>query len=82
MSGLPTPLHTRSGRVHITINNEPMAAVTLAYVPHHAAVRALAFKWIRILFRCWKDRKPYDEQIYLASLRRHGSPLAAALGKA
>jgi hypothetical protein len=23
---------------------------------HHAAVRALAFKWIRILFRCWKDQ--------------------------
>ena len=28
---------------------------------HQAAVRALAFKWIRILFRCWKDRTPYDE---------------------
>jgi transposase len=27
---------------------------------HHSAVRALAFKWIRILFRCWKDRSPYD----------------------
>ena len=37
---------------------------------HHAAVRTLAFKWIRILFRCWKNRTPYDEQIYLASLRR------------
>ena len=23
---------------------------------HHAAVRALAYKWIRILFRCWKTR--------------------------
>jgi hypothetical protein len=21
---------------------------------HHAAVRALAYKWIRIIFRCWK----------------------------
>lgn len=49
---------------------------------HHAAVRALAFKWIRILFRCWKDHKPYDEQTYIATLRRRGSPLAAALGKA
>jgi transposase len=49
---------------------------------HHAAVRALAFKWIRILFRCWKDRKPYDEQTYLAALRRRGSPLVAALAKA
>jgi transposase len=43
---------------------------------HHAAVRSLAFKWIRIIFRCWKDRKPYDEQIYLQSLRRRRSLLA------
>src|SRR6185295_11565539 len=28
---------------------------------HHPAVRALAFKWIRILFRCWQARTPYDE---------------------
>ena len=42
---------------------------------HHAALRALAYKWIRILFRCWKDRKPYDEATYLDALRRHGSPL-------
>jgi transposase len=42
---------------------------------HPAAVRALAFKWIRIIYRCWKDRKPYDEQIYLASLRVKQSPL-------
>jgi Transposase IS116/IS110/IS902 family len=35
---------------------------------HHAAVRALAFKWIRILFRCWKDRTPYDEGVYLRAL--------------
>jgi transposase len=48
---------------------------------HQAAVRALAFKWIRIMFRCWKDRRPYDEQIYLQSLRRRQallSPAAAA----
>jgi len=42
---------------------------------HHAAVRALAFKWIRILFRCWKDGQPYDEQLYQASLqKRQASP--------
>ena len=46
---------------------------------HHAAVRALAFKWQRILFRCWKDHQPYDEAKYLEALRRRGSPLAAAL---
>lgn len=43
---------------------------------HHAAIRALAFKWIRILFRCWKDRVAYDENKYLAALARRGSPLA------
>jgi transposase len=31
---------------------------------HHSAVRALAFKWIRILFRCWQDRKPYSAALY------------------
>jgi transposase len=43
---------------------------------HHAAVRALAYKWIRILFRCWKTRQPYDPQLYLAALVRRASPLA------
>jgi hypothetical protein len=42
---------------------------------HPAATRTLAFKWIRIIFRCWMDRKPYDEQIYLNSLRDKHSPL-------
>jgi hypothetical protein len=27
----------------------------------NTAIRSLAFKWIRILFRCWKERKLYDE---------------------
>ena len=38
---------------------------------HNAAVRSLAYKWLRIVFRCWKDRKPYDESIYETALRRH-----------
>lgn len=42
---------------------------------HHAALRSLAFKWMRILFRCWQTRTPYDEATYLEALRRHGSPL-------
>ena len=46
---------------------------------HDAAVRALAFKWIRILYRCWKDHTPYDEQRYLQALRRRGSPLLERL---
>jgi len=46
---------------------------------HHAAVRALAFQWIRILYRCWQDSKPYEESRYLAALERRGSPLASCL---
>ena len=42
---------------------------------HNAAIRALAFKWIRVLWRCWVDRVPYDESRYLSALRRRGSPL-------
>jgi hypothetical protein len=49
---------------------------------HHAAVRSLAYKWIRIIFRCWKDDKPYDEEVYLRSLRRRGSMLGALLAPA
>jgi len=47
---------------------------------HHAAVPSLAFKWVRIIYRCWKDAKPYDEEIYLQSLRRRGSLLGEVLG--
>ncbi|HEX5412273.1 MAG TPA: IS110 family transposase [Terriglobia bacterium] len=42
---------------------------------HHAAVRALAYKWIRILYRCWQTHTPYDEKQYLEALRRRRSPL-------
>ncbi len=39
------------------------------------ALRALAFKWTRILHRCWRDRVPYNENTYLESLRKRQSPL-------
>ncbi len=42
---------------------------------YQAAVRALAFKWIRILYRCWATRTPYDEAKYLKTLQQRGSPL-------
>src|SRR5712692_6115751 len=42
---------------------------------HQAAVRALAFKRIRILFRCWQERTPYDESVYLNALHSRGSSL-------
>jgi transposase len=45
---------------------------------HHAAVRAVTFKWIRILFACWKKRIPYDPQRYLQALQTRGSDYAVA----
>jgi transposase len=47
---------------------------------HHAAIRSVAFKWIRIFYRCWRDRVPYSEQIYLQA-RQAGAakPEPAAL---
>ena len=46
---------------------------------HHCAVRALAFKWIRIIFRCWQLRIPYDEQTYINALIKRNSPLVAKI---
>lgn len=42
---------------------------------HCIAIRALAFKWIRIIFKMWKDKVPYSEAKYLEALRKAGSPL-------
>jgi len=42
---------------------------------HQAALRALAFKWIRILHRCWVERTPYDEARYLLALQKRQAPL-------
>ncbi|MBV9939006.1 MAG: transposase [Acidobacteriaceae bacterium] len=45
---------------------------------HNAAVRALAYKWIRILFRCWQERVPYDEQRYQQSQQCRAEAVSAA----
>jgi transposase len=47
---------------------------------HQTAIRSLAYKWGRILWRCWQDNTPYDEQKYLAALARKKSPLIKLLG--
>ncbi len=44
---------------------------------HNAIIRSLAFKWIRILWRCWQNNEPYNETRYLAVLKAKGSPYAA-----
>jgi transposase len=43
---------------------------------YYTAIRALAYKWIRILHACWQQGQIYDEATYLASLRKHRSPYA------
>lgn len=42
---------------------------------HHAALRKLASRWIRILYRVWQDRKPYDPTHYLRRLQETNHPL-------
>ena len=46
---------------------------------HHCALRSLAFKWQRIMYRCWKTRTLYDETRHLHQLRLRQSPLLAYL---
>lgn len=46
---------------------------------HAVVVRALAFKWIRILWKCWQSRTPYNETAYLQQLRRRKSPNAVPI---
>ena len=43
------------------------------------ARRALAYKWQRIIFRCWQDRVPYDEARYIQRLKATSSPLIALM---
>lgn len=45
-------------------------------VRHHAALRALAFKWIRVLWKCWQTHTPYQESRYLQQLLHRKSPNA------
>jgi len=46
-----------------------------------AAVRALAYKWIRIIWKCWQTRTPYNEVQYLEALRKKGSSLLSYAAK-
>jgi hypothetical protein len=42
----------------------------------HTVIRALAYKWIRILFRCWQRRVAYNENRYMEALKKRGSNFA------
>jgi transposase len=41
---------------------------------HHVILRSLAFKWVRILWKCWKTNTAYDEGMYLKALEKKKSP--------
>jgi len=36
---------------------------------HPHAIRILARAWLRVIWRAWFDRKPYDPQLHLAALK-------------
>jgi len=46
---------------------------------HHTAVRALAYKWQRIIWKCWQSHTVYKEQIHEAALKKNKSPLVGLL---
>jgi hypothetical protein len=46
---------------------------------HALILRALAFKWIRVLWKCWQDGVPYDEVRYLKQLIHRKSPNAVTI---
>jgi transposase len=42
---------------------------------HHTVARSLAFQWQRIIWRCWSQRLPYNEETYMLSLRNRNPEL-------
>lgn len=45
----------------------------------HIAVRALAYKWQRIIWKCWHSKTIYKNDLYETALRKNGSPLVKLL---
>ena len=49
---------------------------------HASALRCLGKRWLKILWRLWTDRKPYDEARHLENQKKHGSWVSALLAAA
>lgn len=49
---------------------------------HWSILRRLAYKWVRLLHRCWLANAPYDETLYQQELIRRGSPIATRFSAA
>jgi transposase len=47
---------------------------------HACAVRCLAQRWLKILWRMWQDRREYDEQLHMLNQQRHGSWVLSMTG--
>lgn len=48
---------------------------------HYRALRGLGARWVRVLWRCWQDRTPYDPQRHRGNRQidaTDGSPEAPA----
>jgi len=46
---------------------------------HAEALRKLADKWLKIIYRMWREQQPYNEEIYMESLYKRKSPLLGYL---
>lgn len=62
--------YAKQTAIHCSWSRAYYESKRAAGMGHHAALRALAYKWIRIIYRCWKDHVQYDEAKYMESLKR------------
>ena len=46
---------------------------------HHTALRSLAWRWVRILWRIWQDQTVYDEAVCMGQRRRYQLGAKAAV---
>ena len=44
---------------------------------HNEILRALAFKWIRIVYACWKNHQIYDEEKHIKQMTKRRSPIVS-----
>lgn len=38
---------------------------------HHTALRSLAWRWVRVIWRMWQDHTPYQESVLMAERQRY-----------
>ena len=77
------PITQASGKSQHVVKRTACSAWSKAYydmrraqgTQHHAAIRALAYKWLRIIYHLWKTNTIYSETTYQTQLRKHNSPL-------